>query len=137
MGAREGDVYCFAVIVPAPALKSMHVRTWLRTLFGFILVSLLAVTVWASLRQPVWEWSGLTRVPDNGWAIATLLDAYYGFITFYVWVAYKEQRWLPRILWLIAILALGNMAMSGYVLLQLHRLPPGEPLPSLLVARNP
>jgi hypothetical protein len=115
----------------------MHVRTWLRTLFGFILVSLLAVTVWASLRQPVWEWSGLTREPDNGWAIATLLDAYYGFITFYVWVMYKEQRWAPRILWLIAILALGNMAMSAYVLLQLRRLPPGEPLPALLVARNP
>jgi hypothetical protein len=132
-----GGGVLFAVIVQTPALKSMHVRNWLRILFGFILVSLLAVTAWASLRQPVWEWSGLTRAPDNGWAIATLLDAYYGFITFYVWVAYKEQRWPARILWLIAILALGNMAMSAYVLLQLRKLPPGEPLPALLVTRNP
>ena len=115
----------------------MHVRTGLRTLFGFILVSLFAVTLWASVRQPVWEWSGLTREPDNAWTIATLLDAYYGFITFYVWVLYKEARWLPRALWLIAILALGNMAMAAYVLLQLRKLPPADPLPALLVTRNP
>jgi hypothetical protein len=114
----------------------MHVRTGLRTLFAFILVSLFAVTTWASLRQPVWEWSGLTREPDNAWAIATLLDAYYGFITFYVWVLYKERRWLPRVGWFVAIMALGNMAMSAYVLWQLRKLPPSEPLPSLLVARN-
>jgi hypothetical protein len=115
----------------------MHVRTGLRTLFGFILVSLLALTTWASLRQPVWEWSGLTRAPDNGWAIATLLDAYYGFITFYVWVLYKERRWLPRVGWFIAIMALGNMAMSAYVLLQLRKLPREEPMSSLLATRNP
>jgi len=115
----------------------MQLRTWLRTLFAFILVSLFAVTTWASLRQPVWEWSGLTREPDNAWAIATLLDAYYGFITFYVWVLYKERSWLARIGWLIAILALGNMAMSAYVLVQLRKLPAGEPLPSLLATRNP
>jgi uncharacterized protein DUF1475 len=115
----------------------MHGRTPLRLLFGFILVSLLAVTTWATLRQPVWEWSGLTREPDNGWAIATLLDAYYGFITFYVWVLWKERRWLPRIGWFVAIMALGNMAMSAYVLLQLRKLPDEEPLPSLLATRNP
>jgi hypothetical protein len=115
----------------------MHVGTRLRILFGFILVSLFAVTTWATLRQPVWEWSGLTRAPDNGWAIATLLDAYYGFITFYVWVLWKERRWGPRIGWFVAIMALGNMAMSAYVLLQLRKLPVAEPLPSLLATRNP
>ena len=49
------------------------------------------------MRQPVWQWGGLTTPPDNAWTIATLFDAYYGFITFYVWVAYKERRWLPRV----------------------------------------
>jgi hypothetical protein len=115
----------------------MHVRARLRTLFGFILVSLFAVTTWATLRQPVWEWSGLTREPDNAWAIATLLDAYYGFITFYVWVLWKERRWRPRVGWFIGIMALGNMAMAAYVLLQLRKLPEEEPLPSLLATRNP
>ena len=80
----------------------------------------------------MWEWGGLTQPPDNAWTIATLFDAYYGFITFYVWLAYKERRWLPRIGWLIAILLLGNMAMSAYVLLQLRKLPAEEPLAILL-----
>jgi hypothetical protein len=114
----------------------MHSRAGLRLLFSAILVSMIAVTSWASLRQPVWEWGGLTQAPDNGWTIATLFDAYFGFITFYVWVAYKERRWMPRIVWLIAILLLGNMAMSVYVLLQLRRLPAGEPMATLLTARR-
>ena len=114
----------------------MNSRTGLRILFGVILVSMLVVTSWASIRQPVWEWGGLTQAPDNGWTIATLCDAYFGFITFYVWVAYKERRWVPRIGWLIAILLLGNMAMAVYVLLQLRRLPASEPMATLLTARN-
>ena len=65
-----------------------------------------------------------------------MFDAYYGFITFFVWLAYKELRWLPRIGWLIAILLLGNMAMSAYVLLQLRKLPADEPMARLLTARN-
>jgi hypothetical protein len=110
--------------------------TGLRLLFGFILLSMIGVTSWATLQQPVWEWGGLTNPPDNAWTIATLFDAYYGFITFYVWLAYKEQRWLPRIGWLIAILLLGNMAMSAYVLLQLRRLPANGTFATLLTARN-
>ncbi len=97
---------------------------------------MIVVTTWASLRQPVWEWGGLTTAPDNGWTIATLFDAYFGFVTFFVWLAYKQRRWLPRIGWLIAILLLGNMAMATYVLLQLRRLPDGEPMATLLTARH-
>ena len=114
----------------------MPARAALRLLFGAILITMIGVTTWASLRQPVWQWGGLTRAPDNGWTIATLCDAYFGFVTFYVWLAYKEQRWLARIGWLLAILLLGNMAMSGYVLLQLRRLPKDAPLAALLTARH-
>ena len=73
----------------------MHKRA-LQILFAFILVSLAAFTMWAGTRQPVWQWGGLTTPPDNLWTIATLIDAYYGFITFYVWVLWKEVRALPR-----------------------------------------
>ena len=114
----------------------MTVHAALRLLFGAILVTMICVTTWASLRQPVWQWGGLTRSPDNGWTIATLFDAYFGFVTFYVWLAWKERRWVPRIAWLIAILLLGNMAMSTYLLLQLRRLPKGEPMATLLTARH-
>ena len=114
----------------------MRPATGLRLLFGFILLSMIGVTSWASLRQPVWQWGGLTTPPGNAWTIATLFDAYYGFITFYVWLAYKESRWLPRTGWLIAILLLGNMAMSAYLLLQLRKLPADAPMARLLTARN-
>ena len=105
-------------------------------LFGAILITMIGVTTWASLRQPVWQWGGLTQPPDNAWTIATLFDAYFGFVTFYVWLAYKERGWAARIGWLIAILLLGNMAMSTYVLLQLRRLPKDAPIAALLTARH-
>jgi hypothetical protein len=113
----------------------MHKRT-LQILFAFILVSLAAFTMWAGIRQPVWQWGGLTTPPDNLWTIATLIDAYYGFITFYVWVLWKEVRTLPRAAWFVAIMLLGNIAMSAYVLRQLARLKTGEPMSTLLSARN-
>ena len=110
-------------------------KTLLRLLFGFIFVSLLAYTSWASTQQPVWEWQGLLTPPDNAWTIATLVDAYYGFVTFYVWVFYKEPRALPRLGWFVAIMLFGNVAMSAYVLLQLARLRADEPAESILLRR--
>jgi hypothetical protein len=35
-----------------------------------------------STRQSVLKWGGHTTAPDNLWTIATLIDAYYGSITF-------------------------------------------------------
>jgi len=114
----------------------MHKRT-LQILFGFIFVTLAAYTTWAGTRQSMFAWGGLTTAPDNLWTIATLIDAYYGFLTFYVWVLWKETRALPRILWFVAIMALGNIAMSAYVLRQLARLKDPDSMSTLLSARNP
>lgn len=113
----------------------MHKRT-LQILFTFILVSLTAYNLWVSTRQPVWEWGGLTTPPDNLWTIATLIDAYYGFFTFYAWVLWKEMRALPRVSWFVAIILLGNIAVSAYVLRQLARLKPADSMGTLLSARN-
>jgi hypothetical protein len=113
----------------------MHKRK-LQLLFGFILISLAAYTAWASTRQSMFDWGGLANPPDNLWTIATLIDAYYGFLTFYLWVLWKETRGLPRVLWFIAIMALGNIAMSAYVLRQLARLPDAGFMGTLLSARN-
>lgn len=113
----------------------MHKRA-LQWLFAFILISLLAFTGWVSTQQSVLDWGGLTTPPDNLWTIATLIDAYYGFITFYVWVLWKEPRALPRVAWFVAIMLLGNMAMAAYVLRQLARLKADESMAVLLSARN-
>ena len=106
---------------------------FLRLLFAVIIASMIAVTGWASLHQPlgVFARSATIREP---WVIATLFDAYWGFITFYVWVAWKEQAWAARLLWFVAIILLGNMAMSVYMLAQLFAIPAAGPLAWLVWA---
>jgi len=111
----------------------MAARTALLVLFGGILAAMLVVTVTASLHQPLWEWGGLTADPDRWWTFATLADAYFGFLTFYAWVFYKEAGGAARAGWFAAIMLLGNIAMAVYVLLQLVKLPAGAPLSQLLL----
>ncbi len=114
----------------------MASKTTLKILFFCIFGTMLLYTSWASTQQPVWQWSGLTAGNDRYWTTATLLDAYCGFITFYVWVVYKESSWWARISWFVAIMALGNMAMSSYLLLQLFRLRPDQNVSAILTKRT-
>lgn len=113
----------------------MPSKTFLKILFFCIFLTLLVYNSWATTQQSLLQWGGLTTGVDRYWTIATFLDAYFGFLTFYVWVFYKEPRWAPRLLWFIAIMALGNIAMSAYVLLQLFRLRPDQDV-SAVLARN-
>jgi hypothetical protein len=102
----------------------------LKLLFGAIFVWMTVLTIRTSLAVSLWAaWPGYAA---NPWAIATLYDAYFGFLTFYVWVAYKERRMGPRIVWFVLIMGLGNIATSLYVLIQLVRLRPEEPAETIL-----
>jgi hypothetical protein len=114
----------------------MTARLALTLLFGGILAAMLVITVTASLNQPLWQWGGLTAEPDRWWTYATLADAYFGFLTFYAWVFYKERGLAARVGWFVAIMLLGNFAMASYVLLQLSHLKPGEPVSRLLLRRE-
>jgi hypothetical protein len=102
----------------------------LKLLFGGILIAMIAVTTWASLDRSVFEAGNLL---DDPWGVATLFDAYAGFLTFYAWVVYKERRLVSRLVWLVLIMALGNMAMSLYMLIQLFLLPRGAGVEALLL----
>jgi hypothetical protein len=108
-------------------------RIFLILLFFAILISMVAATVIASLDRGIFV-AGRDLIGD-AWFRATLCDAYFGFITFYVWVAYKERRLLRQAGWFVAIMLLGNIAMSIYVLLQLVRMSPNDRLESLLLRR--
>jgi len=114
----------------------MTARLALTLLFGGILAAMLVITVTASLNQPLWQWGGLTAEPDRWWTWATLADAYFGFLTFYAWVFYKERALVARVGWFVAIMLLGNIAMATYMLVQLARLRPGEPVARLLLRRE-
>ncbi len=105
----------------------------LKILFAGIFLMLLGYNLWASTQQPVWQWGGLTTGPDRYWTIATFLDAYCGFITFNFWVFSKESGALKRIGWFLAIIQLGNIAMSAYVLWQLKAMRRGTKVSGILV----
>jgi hypothetical protein len=114
----------------------MTAKRALKILFCCIFVALAGYNLWAATRQPLLQWGGLTTGPDRYWTIAAFMDAYCGFLTFYVWVYYKETRWHRRILWFAAIMLLGNIAASAYVLLQLVRSAPDQNASGILIARN-
>jgi hypothetical protein len=103
----------------------------LKLLFAAILLLMLHATATAMRQRGLFE-AGAALWPD-AWFRATLADAYCGFVTFYAWVFYKERAWAARLGWLAAVLALGNIAMSAYVLLALFRLPAGADVERLLL----
>ncbi len=94
---------------------------------------MVGVTVWASLDKNVLE--GFAYLFAERWGWATLADAGCGFLTFFVWVFYKETSWGARLGWFMAIMALGNIAMSFYVLRQISKLAPGSRLEDLLLRK--
>ena len=115
-------------------------KTALKLLFSGIFLWMIVLTIRTSLAVSLW--SARDSFAANPWAVATLYDAYFGFITFWIWVAYKENTLWSRLLWLVLILGLGNIAMSLYVLIQLFRLKPDQSLDALfqrdaLLSRNP
>jgi Protein of unknown function (DUF1475) len=110
-------------------------RAFLIALFAAIFLVMIAVTLWASSHSSLLDPAVRAAYNAQPWAIATLFDAYCGFITFLVWVAFRERGLGLKILWLVLVLLLGNIAMSLYVLLQLFRLKPDESLTSLFVPR--
>jgi hypothetical protein len=108
---------------------------FLRVLFVVIFASMLGVTSWASFRCPLFAVPG--DVAGHPWFIATLADAYWGFVTFFVWVCWKQTDWLARAAWFVAIMLLGNMAMAAYCLAELFRTSADKDLAGVLTTRRP
>jgi hypothetical protein len=88
---------------------------------------MVVMTVRTSLQVPIWQAS----FTGNPWAWATLYDAYFGFITFFCWLAWRERSLAYKIIWFVLIMLLGNIAMSLYVLIQLFAFKPEESLSAL------
>jgi hypothetical protein len=108
---------------------------FLRGLFGVILIFMIGITTWAGLQCPLFAVPH--AVAAHPWFIATLGDAYWGFVTFFVWVAYKQIAWPAKVAWFVAIILLGNIAMSVYCLRELFGVPAASPLAPVLTRRRP
>jgi Protein of unknown function (DUF1475) len=113
---------------------------FLRLLFAVVIASMLGVTTWASLQQSLGDFARGPVIRDP-WVIATLFDAYFAFIAFYVWVAWKERSAAARVLWFISIILLGNLAIAAYMLDELFSVSAKEPareaLEEVFARRNP
>lgn len=103
----------------------------LRLVFLVFLAAIVGTTTWASTIVALWETP--RAVVTHPWFIATLVDTYLAFFTFWLWVAYKERSWAARAAWLLAICLLGNIAIAFYMLLKLFRLPADAPIEKLLL----
>ena len=108
---------------------------FLRFLFVFVLGSMIAMTSWASTHTSLFAIP--PEVLHHPWFLATLLDAYWAFIAFYVWVAWKERAWAARSLWFVAIIGLGNIAMAAYFLRELLKVPLAGSLDAVFTRQNP
>jgi len=99
-----------------------------------VLTLMLYVTISASLQQDLV--SATRQLWPDGWFRATLADAYCGFLFFWLWVAWREQTLAKSILWFVLIMALGNLAMAGYILLQLRNWNPSDGVARLLAGKR-
>jgi hypothetical protein len=102
-----------------------------------LFVAIFVVMVWINLKAAL-GMDILVSSPLFGakpWGVATLYDAYCGFLRFYLWVAYQERAVWARALWCALVMGLGNVAMPAYVLKELSKLKPEEPVWKLLQNR--
>ncbi|MEY3958586.1 MAG: hypothetical protein RJA37_1189 [Verrucomicrobiota bacterium] len=114
-----------------------------RTVFAYFIVVLAAMT-WVSWyastvptitslphyaalagKEGVNVIKGFEIVCAEPWGLATMFDAYFGFLAFWLYVAWRERTLGARAGWLVALLLLGNFAIAAYALLCL-RATPGE-----------
>ncbi|MGH8455912.1 MAG: DUF1475 family protein [Stenotrophobium sp.] len=104
------------------------------------IITLVTISTWATghigVMAAIRDLLARPRAGNNPWFIATLFDTFFAFLWFWLWVAYKETGWIARIVWLLLIFTLGNMAMGAYVLIQLLRLPAGAGAQDLLLRRG-
>lgn len=96
----------------------------LRILYAAILLVMIVITVWAATQENILAIPPL--VLNDPWFKATLFDAYFAFLSFYLWICYREKSLSVKVFWLLAVVSLGNIAMSIYVLLALYSLKAGE-----------
>jgi hypothetical protein len=87
-----------------------------------------AATVVGPLAPIVYLPLGLCPGQHEPWGRAPRIygDAYFGFLTFFCWLAWRERAIALKIICFILIMALGNIAMSLCVLMQLFQAKPDE-----------
>jgi hypothetical protein len=79
---------------------------------------------------------GYVTVCSEPWGLATMFDAYFGFLAFWLYVAWRERSGLSRVLWLVALMALGNFAIAAYALACLFKASADASLETIFFTRK-
>lgn len=108
-------------------------KTLLKIVAAAICLFMLAVTIRTSMAESLW--AAWPVYAANPWAMATFWDAYCGFTLFWLWIVFRERNWPTRILWLLLVLALGNIATGAYLFIALCQLRPVQPASDVLARR--
>ena len=86
----------------------------LRWVFSIVLVAMIGLTAVAGGDRNIGE--ALIALWPDPWFRATLADAYFGFFTIWLWIAYRETGVLSRSVWFVLIMTLGNIAVAAHFL---------------------
>ena len=105
--------------------------TVLRLLFAGVLIGMVTLTTIAGVEQGLVE--GARNLWPDAWFRATLADAYFGFLTVFVWIAYKERTMRARLVWFAMLMSLGTVAVAVHMLIAMRRLGPGDSIERLLL----
>ena len=96
------------------------------SIFFILFVFMVNTTISTSLASNFFkEWNFLASIP---WMKATLIDFYINTVVIFTWIAFRENKWSVRILYLILLVFLGSMASTLYVMIQLFKLDDDEPV---------
>ncbi|BBM88073.1 DUF1475 family protein [Candidatus Uabimicrobium amorphum] len=111
-----------------------HKKKYTKKLLISFYVLVLCTTVVATTNIITSEnvWASNAVLISNPWALAALLEAYFAFLTFYIWVFYKENSVIAKILWFLFIITLGNIAIAVYMLIQISRWQENEGIEKLV-----
>lgn len=108
--------------------------TTLKVLFSLLFAWMCYTVISTSIENNLFkQWDFLGSIP---WMRATLWDFYANVTVIFLWVAYKENSLLLRIIWLILLVTLGSIASCAFVLIELFRLKPGEGLKEFFGKQN-
>lgn len=99
------------------------------------MIGVMGLLAWSAIQHQDMISANRLLWPDP-WYRILLVDAYCGFLWFWLWVAWREQSVLRGAVWFVLIMGLGNLATAGYLLLQLHRWQPGQGVAGLLLGRR-
>ena len=115
---------------------------FLRLLFIVVIASMLGVTTWASLHQPLGDFARSATIRDP-WVIATLFDAYWAFISRSTFGLPGKSSPLPRARAVVHVAIIAARQSSPWPIYHApwnsSASPPPRPTPSTTVftRRNP